>query len=113
MRRTNPVSGKPAATTTRVIRGRKSGIAEVAMRGRVVLVAGIVLFAALLSYLVALPSRTAQSMDPCFTNAVVRRNGDVVLDEKVYSNQAALKARITDLKSRKPDCFVSVTSEKG
>jgi len=83
------------------------------MRGRVVLVAGIVLFAALLSYLVALPSRTAQSMDPCFTNAVVRRNGDVVLDEKVCSNQAALKARITDLKSRKPDCFVSVTSEKG
>ncbi len=83
------------------------------MRERVVLVAGIVLLAALFSYLVALSSRTPQALDPCFTSAVVRKNGDVVLEGKAYSNHAALKARVTDLSSRKPDCFVSLTSEKG
>lgn len=83
------------------------------MRARIVLVVGAVLFATLFSYFFTRPPYTAHALDLCFTDAVVRKNGDVVIDGKVYSNRPALKARIDILKSKKPDCFVSVTSEKG
>jgi len=74
--------------------------------GRIILLVGVALF-------VALPPYTARASGVCLTNAVVRKNGDVVIEGKVYSNQASLKTRILDLKSRKPNCFVSLTSENG
>lgn len=73
---------------------------------RFVLVVGAVLS-------VAVSPNTARASDLCFTKTLVRKNGDVVIEGKLYSDQIALRARIADLKSRKPDCFVSLTWEKG
>ncbi len=80
-------------------------MAKMLMPRRIVLVVGVLS--------VALSPCAARASDVCLTNAVVRKNGDVIIGGRVYSDRAALKIRVDDLKARKPDCFVSVTSEKG
>jgi biopolymer transport protein ExbD len=81
-------------------------MAEMLMPGRAVTLVGVMLSVALFPY-------ATRASDSCFTKTLVRKNGEVVIEGKVYSDQAALKGRIADLKSRKPDCFVNLTSEKG
>lgn len=49
----------------------------------------------------------------CSTQMSLRKNGDVVIDGKVYSTPNALKIRLIELKRQNPDCFMSLNSEKG
>jgi hypothetical protein len=43
----------------------------------------------------------------------LRKNGDVVIDGRVYSTPGTLKVRLIELKSRNSDCIMNMKSERG
>jgi hypothetical protein len=49
----------------------------------------------------------------CSKHMSVSKNGDIVIDGKVYSTDKALKEHMVELKSQKPGCWMGLTSEKG